>query len=272
VTSKVNPKTAAARLRRASRLRPRLAIILGSGFRAVAEAMDADAAIPYSKLPGFPKPSVAGHRGEARIGKLGCAPVLVLNGRVHYYEGHSMATVTFPVRVLAAYGVESLLLTNAAGGINPNYRAGDFMLFKDHINLQPDNPLRGPQPKGLERFLDLTQVYDPAHSKTLHTAARADRAKLHAGTYLAVPGPNYETPAEIRAFKKLGADAVGMSTVPEALVARQHGLRVAALSCITNPAAGTSKQKLSHEDVLTTAAQAAKKATGLITNFAQHHD
>ena len=272
MTPKVNPKTAATRLRRASRLRPRLAIVLGSGFRGVTEAMDTDAAIPYAKLLGFPQPSVAGHPGEARIGTLGGALTLVLNGRAHYYEGHSMAAITFPIRVLAAYGIESLLLTNAAGGIHPKYRAGDFMLFEDHINFQPDNPLRGPQPKGLERFLDLTQAYDPAHAKTLRAAARAARAKLHAGTYLAVPGPNYETPAEIRAFRKLGADAVGMSTVPEALVARQHGLRVAALSCITNPAAGISKQKLTHEDVLATAAQAAKKATTLITHFAKNHD
>ena len=269
--AKVNPKTAATRLRRASRLRPRLAIVLGSGFNCVTNAMAAVATVPYAKLAGFPKSTVAGHRGEALIGKLGDTPVILLNGRAHYYEGHSMEEVTFPIRALAEYGVDSILLTNAAGGINRKFRVGDFMLFKDHINLMPDNPLRGELPKGLERFIDLTHTYDAAHAKTIRAAARAAKATLRHGVYLALPGPNYETPAEIRAFAKLGADAVGMSTVPEALVARQHGMRVAALSCITNAAVGISKCDLSHNEVLDTVTQVATKALRLLTEIAKRH-
>jgi purine-nucleoside phosphorylase len=267
----VNPKTAATRLLRVSRLRPSLALVLGSGFHCVTGAMEIDAAVPYTKLAGFPKSGVTGHRGEALIGKLGGEPVIVLNGRAHYYEGHSMAEVTFPIRVLAEYGVESILITNAAGGINRKFRAGDFMLFKDHINLMPDNPLRGAVPNGLERFVDLTHTYDATHEKTMSAAARAAKATLRHGVYLALPGPNYETPAEVRAFAKLGADAVGMSTVPEVLVARQHGLRVAALSCITNAAAGLGKSELSHDEVLDTVTQVATRARRLLTEFAKHH-
>lgn len=251
-----------------SGLRPALALVLGSGFNHVLSELDVDAEIPYAKLRGFPKPSVAGHDGKLVIGRLGGTPVLVLSGRAHYYEGHPMERVTFAVRVLAACGVTDLLLTNAAGGINQKFRAGDFMVLTDHINWMGGNPLRGPCPAGLTRFIDLTQAYDPGLRELLQQSARQIRVRLHSGTYLAVSGPSYETPAEIRAFARLGADAVGMSTVPEAIVARQCGLRVAGLSCITNLAAGISRAPLSHEEVLETGERVKGQAAALLKNFA----
>lgn len=271
MSRKVNPKTSAKRLQCASKLRPRLAIVLGSGFHCVTNALKMDANLPYAKLPGFIQSGVTGHRGEALIGLLSGVPLLLLNGRSHYYEGHSLVQVTFPIRVLAEYGVESVLFTNAAGGINRKFRPGDFMLFKDHINLIPDNPLRGEVPEGLERFIDLSKTYDAGLANTMRAAARTAKATLHQGVYLALPGPNYETPAEIRAFAKLGADAVGMSTVPEVLVARQHGLSIAALSCITNAAAGISKEGLSHDEVLDTVGKNSSKAQRLIIEFTKRH-
>ena len=266
----VNPKTAADALRRASQLRPRLAIVLGSGFQSITQAMTVARAVPYAKLAGFPKPTVTGHTGQALIGTLSGTEILMLSGRAHYYEGHSLETVTFPIRVLAEYGIENILLTNAAGGIDKKFRAGEFMQFTDHLNFIGDNPLRGLHvtlTQGRERFIDLSQTYDPALNKALQAAARKTKTKLHRGVYCALSGPSYETPAEIRAFAKLGADAVGMSTVPEAIVARQCGLRVAALSCITNPAAGISKTPLSHSEVLEIGEQASTQAAKLITEF-----
>ena len=227
-------------------------------------------AVPYAKLTGFPKPTVAGHTGQALFGTIGSSSkkeILVLSGRAHYYEGHSLETLTFPIRVLAEYGIENILLTNAAGGINKKFRAGEFMQFTDHLNFIGENPLRGPLAKSRERFIDLSQTYDPVLNKALQAAARKTKTKLHRGVYCALSGPSYETPAEICALAKLGANAVGMSTVPEAIVARQCGLRVAALSCITNPAAGISKTPLSHLEVLEIGEQASTQAAKLITEF-----
>ena len=262
-------KPAVAKIKKLSRVRPTLALVLGSGFNHVLSQVAVDAEIPYAKLPGFPKPSVAGHDGRLVIGKLGGTPVLVLSGRAHFYEGHPMESVTFAVRVLAAYGITDLLLTNAAGGINKKFRAGDFMALTDHINLMGANPLRGPAIPGLPRFVDLTQAYDAGLTALLFKAARAAKLKLHRGVYVAVSGPSYETPAEIRAFARLGADAVGMSTVPEAIVARQCGLRVAAMSCITNLAAGISRAPLSHQEVLETGELVKKVAAELLKTFAK---
>jgi len=262
-----NPQTAAARLRKLSRLRPTLAIVLGSGFHGVADALEVDSEISCTKLAGFPRPRVPGHAGKALLGKLSGAPVLMLCGRAHYYEGHSMADVTFPIRALAAFGIEAVLLTNAAGGINRRFRPGDFMALTDHINFIGANPLRGTALDGKSRFVDLTQAYDPRLNRLLKEAALKSRVTLHSGVYLAVSGPSYETPAEIRAFARLGADAVGMSTVPEAIVARQCGLAVAAVSCITNPAAGRSRQLLSHDDVLAQAGRVRSQATRLLCAF-----
>lgn len=272
VRGKVNPKTAASALRRAASLRPKLAIVLGSGFHAAAKQAALAATVPYTKLSGFLAPSVPGHVGQALIGHLGGTEIIILQGRAHYYEGHSMAAITLPIRVLAEYGIESILLTNAAGGINRKYQPGEFMAFKDHLNFMGDNPLRGPAQPGLERFMDLTQTYDPSLTKTLHSAARKTKTKFHTGVYCAVSGPNYETPAEVRAYGKLGADAVGMSTVPEAIVARQCGLRVAALSCITNAAAGLTADALTHEEVLSTGATASQSAGKLLTEFARRYE
>lgn len=260
---------AAAALRRASALRPQLAIVLGSGFGPLLERVAVEAEVPFTKLPGFPAATVAGHAGKFVFGQLGGVPVLVQAGRIHSYEGHAMDTVTFPVRVLAALGIRDLLLTNAAGGINRRFRPGDFMRLTDHLNFMGANPLRGPCPVGLPRFLDLTQVYDPALGGLLDKAAKTARVRWHRGVYLALSGPTYETPAEIRAFAKLGADAVGMSTVPEAIVARHHGLRVAAVSCISNQAAGLSPHPISHEEVLATAQQASRHTGALLEEFAR---
>lgn len=262
-------KAAAANIKSRSRLRPTLAIILGSGFNHITSKLQVANKIPYAKIPGFPKPTVRGHAGELSLGTLGGTPVMVLSGRSHFYEGYSMERVTFAVRTLAAFGIRDLLLTSAAGGLNKNFRAGDFMMFSDHMNFMGVNPLRGPAIRGLPRFVDLTHTYDARLARFLRAAANQCKLKLHAGVYLAVCGPSYETPAEIRAFLRLGADAVGMSTVPEAIVARQFGMNVAAISCITNLAAGMSKEKLSHSEVLKTAERVKPKAAALLTVFAK---
>lgn len=288
--SSIKPAIAAAKIRKLSRLRPTLAIVLGSGFHHALSALKVDAKIPYKKLPGFPSVGVAGHGGELFIGKLGGTPALILSGRCHFYEGHPMERVTFAVRALAEYGIRDLLLTNAAGGVNKKFRAGDFMALTDHINLMGANPLRptvvarasrpceGKQLHADEMpaplpscFVDLTKTYDENLFQLLRKAALKTKINLRSGVYLAVSGPSYETPAEIRAFAKLDADAVGMSTVPEAIVARQCGLNVAGLSCITNLAAGRSSQPLSHKEVLETAAQVQTLAAVLLKNFAEFY-
>ncbi len=259
----VTPQTAAAHLKKVSALRPTLAIVLGSGFHHVLTALRVEKTISYARIPGFPVPGVSGHAGELFFGKLGGVPVVVLSGRAHFYEGHPMDRVTFAVRALAEFGMRDLLLTNAAGGINHGFRRGDFMVLTDHINLMGANPLRG-----ASNFVDLTRVYDARLGELLFRAGRSCKLKLRRGVYLAVSGPSYETPAEIRAFGRLGADAVGMSTVPEAIVARQCGLNVAAVSCITNLAAGISKEKLSHAEVLKTAERVKTLAAKLLERFA----
>src|SRR5882762_1183943 len=281
-----SPQTAAARLKKVSPLRPTLAIVLGSGFHHALTELRVAKKISYAKIPGFPKPTVSGHAGELYFGHLGKMPVLVLSGRAHFYEGHDMERVTFATRTLAAFGITDLLLTNAAGGLNKNFRAGDFMVLTDHINFMGANPLRpggsdassplvsatgAPQPP-LPRFVDLTETYDQKLRELLFKAGKAAKLKLQRGVYLAVSGPSYETPAEIRAFAALGADAVGMSTVPEAIVARQCGLRVAAVSCITNLAAGISRGNLSHTEVLETAERVKTHAAALLKNFAKLYD
>jgi purine-nucleoside phosphorylase len=266
---RTNPESAARHLGRLSPARPRLALVLGSGFGGVAAALRPEKAVAYSELPGFPPTAVGGHAGKLCIGELGGTTVLALNGRAHFYEGHAMEAVTFPVRTLAAFGITDLLLTNAAGGINPRFRPGDFMVLTDHLNLMGTNPLRGPAITGLPRFVDLTQTYDPALRALLHRAAKATKLRLREGVYAAVCGPTYETPAEVRAFARWGADAVGMSTVPEAMVARQCGLRVAAVSCITNLAAGLGGGTLSHAEVLEVGKRAGARASALLGEFAR---
>jgi|ERR1051325_970157 purine-nucleoside phosphorylase len=267
--SEAEPRAAAERLRKLSLLRPKLAMILGSGFHHVLGKLDVDKEIPYQKLPGFPPVGVKGHAGQLYIGRLGGTPVMLLSGRAHFYEGHPMSLVTFAVRTLAAYGIRDLLLTNAAGGLNRNFRVGDFMSLTDHINFMGANPLRGAEIAGMPRFVDLTDAYDDGLRRLMQRAAKTCHLKLRSGVYLAVTGPSYETPAEIRAFACLGADAVGMSTVPETIVARQCGMKVAGISCITNLAAGRSGEPLSHKEVLDTAERVKSMAAQLLIQFAK---
>lgn len=201
---------------------------------------------------------------------------MVLSGRAHFYEGHDLLKLTFPIRALSAYSISDLLLTNAAGGVNPRFKVGDLMILRDHINLIGANPLRGvPRARNLTQFVDLTCAYDVGLRALLQKAGRTSGLRLRSGVYLAVCGPSYETPAEIRAFSRLGADSVGMSTVPEVIVARQCGMRVAALSCITNLAAGRAHKPLSHTEVLETAAKVEAKTQRLLQYFVRlyhaHH-
>jgi purine-nucleoside phosphorylase len=260
---------AAARLIGQLSARPRLAIILGSGFHSILDEMEVLARIPFNQLPGFPFPRVRGHEGQLLLSVLGGQPVLILSGRAHFYEGYSMAQITFPVRVLAHLGIQALLITNASGAVNPRFRPGDFMYLADHVNFMGENPLRGECARDESCFTDLTHVYDPRLNQLLRQAARQTKTRLHPGVYLAVSGPTYETPAEIRAFRKLGADAIGMSTVPEAIVARHCGLRVAALACITNFAAGKNPKPISHTEVLAMGESVREKAVRLLLNFVQ---
>ena len=250
-----------------TRLRPRLAIWLGSAFGGLAEGLEVETRVPYAAIPGFTCPTVAGHAGELIFGRLASFPVCLLAGRAHYYEGHDLAAITFPVRVLARMGLRDLVLTNAAGGIRPDLHPGDFLLITDHINALGANPLRGLPERRPDGFVDLSGLYDGELSHLLSRAARRQKIRLRRGVYLAVSGPSYETPAEIRAFARWGADVVGMSTVPEAIVARHCGLRVAGLSCITNPAAGRTRRAISHAEVLATGLRTAGRARRLLGEF-----
>ncbi|MBI3018944.1 MAG: purine-nucleoside phosphorylase [Deltaproteobacteria bacterium] len=237
-----------------------LGIILGSGLGAFVDYLQNKKEIPYSQIPHFPMSSVSGHKGQFVFGKMGNIPVYVLQGRIHYYEGHPLEDVTFPVRVLKQLGATTLIVTNAAGSINRSYKAGELMLIKDHINLLGTNPLRG---KNWEewgpRFPDLTEAYDEALRKKAKAVAKKIKVQLREGIYVAVPGPSYETPAEVKMLKTLGADAVGMSTVPEVIVANHQGMKVCGISCLTNYAAYTGAHKLGHEEVLKVTQNASKK-------------
>jgi purine-nucleoside phosphorylase len=230
--------------------------------------LEAKACVSYKRIPGFAPVGVVGHPGELVIGRLAGVPIMLLKGRTHYYEGHSMARVSFAVRAMAEYGIRDLLLTNAAGAINPGFQVGDLMVLKDHLNFMGINPLRGPPVSHLPQFVDLSDVYDARLRRLLQRAGRACHVRLRSGVYLAVSGPSYETPAEIRAFRKMGADAVGMSTVPEAIVARQCGLRVAAISCVTNLAAGLTKIPLSHDEVLARVSHVKDAVGKMLARFA----
>jgi xanthosine phosphorylase len=237
---------------------PSVGIVLGSGLGAVAEAVVGAVAVGYDELAGFPRPSVEGHRGRAVLGERGGVPVTVLEGRAHLYEGAGMAELAVPIRALRAAGARTVLLTNAAGALRGDLRPGRLMLIADHINLTGTNPLVGPNDDAVgPRFPSLRDAYDPALRATLRDAARRLGIALAEGVYLAVSGPSFETPAEVRAFRALGADAVGMSTVHEAIVARHCGLRVAALSAIANLAEGLSGEPVSHDQTLRDAARTA---------------
>jgi purine-nucleoside phosphorylase len=228
-----------------------VAVVLGSGLGAFADQLEDVRSMTFSALPGFPQASVQGHRGRLAYGQLSDCPVLALQGRLHGYEGYDAATVAFPARVLAALGARALVVTNAAGGVGTALRAGDLMRITDHINLTGHNPLTGPHEEALgPRFPDVSQAYDPRLALALEQAAQAAGQSLRAGVYLQMTGPSYETPAEIRMARALGADAVGMSTVPEVIAAAQMGLPVCGISCITNLAAGIAPHPLTHEEVI----------------------
>jgi xanthosine phosphorylase len=246
-------------------VRPRLGVVLGSGLGGVADAMGDPVAIDYADLPGFPRPAVEGHAGRAVLGRLAGVPALVLQGRAHLYEGAGPAAIVAPVRALRLTGVETLLLTNAAGSLREDLRPGGLMLLADHINLTGANPLVGPNDDALgPRFPSLRDAYEPRLRAVLRDTAADLGIALGEGVYLAVSGPSFETPAEIRAFRALGADAVGMSTVHEVIAARHAGLRVAAISAITNLAEGLSDEPVSHAGTLRDAARAAGDLARLI--------
>jgi purine-nucleoside phosphorylase len=251
-----------------SKIRPQVGIILGSGLSDVLAGLKKAKQIPYGKIPHFPRPSVQGHRGVMHLGIWGTVPVAVLEGRMHLYEGYSPTEVAFPTRVLALAGVRILIATCAAGGIAPGATPGTFMVFRDHLNYQGSNPLAGPHDaRWGERFVDLSEAYDLELRREAKRAANACGVKCHEGVYAALLGPSYETPAEIRALRRLDADAVGMSTVPEVLAARQAGLRVLAIASISNRAAGLSKTPLSHREVLSAGRNAGRDLARLLDNL-----
>ncbi|HVF68871.1 MAG TPA: purine-nucleoside phosphorylase [Pyrinomonadaceae bacterium] len=231
----------------------RVALVLGSGLGAFADELEGAEAIPYSEIPGFARPTVEGHAGRLVLGRVGGVYVAAMQGRFHFYEGYALEEVTFPVRVFALAGASSLVLTNAAGGLNNSFEQGALVLISDHLNLMGTNPLLGPNDARFgPRFPDMTEVYDRGYQEAAVAEAHALGIELRRGIYAALSGPSYETPAEIRMLRLLGADAVGMSTVPEAIVARQMGLRVLGISCITNMAAGMLDEPINHEEVIET--------------------
>ncbi|MFW5947307.1 MAG: purine-nucleoside phosphorylase [Gemmatimonadota bacterium] len=248
---------AAEHLRGRLGTRPSVALILGSGLGALGDAVDDAVAVPYSAIPGFAAPTVAGHTGRLVAGRLEGVDVVVFQGRYHAYEGHEPAALAVPVRTAAALGAETLLVTCAAGGVTRRLAPGTLMLITDHINLMGRNPLVGPARPGEPRFPDMTGAYDAALRERARTAASELGLELADGVYAAMLGPSYETPAEIRMLERMGADAVGMSTVPEVLAARAAGLRVLGLALITNPAAGVVEGPLDHDDVIAAGAAAA---------------
>jgi len=247
---------------------PRVGVVLGSGLGAVADAVEDPVVVGYEDLPGFPRPSVAGHAGRAVLGRIGGVPVAVLQGRAHLYEGGDPEALRVPVRALQAAGASILVLTNAAGSLRPAVGPGSLMAITDHINMTGVNLLMGPNDDSIgPRFPPLRDAYDPALLSTLRESARDLGIALAEGVYLAVTGPSFETPAEIRAYRTMGADAVGMSTVQETILARHCGLRVAAVSVITNLAEGMSDEALSHEQTLRAAQDGAGDLARLLLEF-----
>jgi purine-nucleoside phosphorylase len=246
---------------------PRVGLVLGSGLGSFAGNLSGSIAIPYADIPNFPvSTGVVGHAGELVLGKVGETPVAVLSGRVHFYEGRPMADCVFPVRVLARLGVKAVILTNAAGGVRLTFRPGDLMVITDHINGFGTNPLVGLNEDALgPRFPDMSAVYDPGLQRILKAVARHLRIPLREGVYIGLHGPSYETPAEIRALRRLGVDAVGMSTVPEAIALRHAGARVLGISTITNMAAGILKKPLDHTEVLATTQRIGSRFVHLLT-------
>ncbi|SET27765.1 purine-nucleoside phosphorylase [Stigmatella erecta] len=261
-------ETVQAVRQRAGGLVPQVGLILGSGLGAFAESFARQVVIPYAELPHFPHASVPGHAGRLVLGEVGGAPVVAMQGRVHAYEGYSPAQVALPARVLCSLGIRALVVTNAAGGIHPQFAPGDLMVITDHINLSGWNVLAGPnEDRWGTRFPDMSQAYAPALRAHLLASSRRVAVPLREGVYAMVAGPSYETPAEIRMLRTLGADAVGMSTVPEVVAARHMGVPVVGISCITNLAAGVGTALLTHDEVAETAQRVAGIFSRLLTDF-----
>jgi purine-nucleoside phosphorylase len=256
-------------------IQPRLGIVLGSGLGAVTDAVDNPLIVSYSEIPHFPQSTVEGHSGRIVAGNLGGVPVIIMQGRVHFYEGYTPAQVTLPMRVLGVLGLRAVILTNAAGGIQSGYRIGQLVALSDHINLMGWNPLTGPNeprfaaiPGAALRFFDMTEAYSRRLRALAGQAAAAEGIDLVEGVYLATPGPSFETPAEIRAFRTLGATLVGMSTVPETIVARHMGIEVLGISCVTNLAAGLGATQLSHQEVFEAGRKVQHRLTSLLKRLA----
>jgi purine-nucleoside phosphorylase len=243
---------------------PQVAVVLGSGLGAFADALENPVTVPYSEIPGWPRSTAIGHAGKLVAGTLDGVPAVAMAGRAHLYEGYTAEEVVFGVRVLKRLGVKCLIVTNAAGGINTAFRAGQLVMISDHINLLGQNPLTGPNDESLgPRFPDMTEAYSKRCREAACAAAREMSLELPEGVYAAVPGPSYETPAEIRYLRAIGADLVGMSTVPEVIAANHLGMRVLGISCVTNAAAGVLDQKLDHAEVLATG----EKMKGTLTEL-----
>lgn len=261
-------ETVSAIRERAAQLVPQIGVVLGSGLGSFADDFEDKVAIPYAELANFPRVSVPGHDGRLVLGRVEGEPVVAMQGRIHYYEGYSPSQVAFPSRVLCSLGIRALVVTNASGSVNPSFRPGELMAIVDHINLAGWNPLVGPNDDRLgPRFPDLSAAYDPALLALLLESGARQGIGLKKGVYAMLRGPSYETPAEIRALRVLGADAVGMSTVPEVIVARHMGVKVAGLSCITNLAAGIGPKALTHEEVALTATRAAGVFNSVLRAF-----
>jgi len=244
---------------------PVLAVVLGSGLGDFANDLKNSLAIPYEEIPHFPRSTAIGHAGKLVVGKLGAVTIAAMQGRVHQYEGYTVKQAAFPVRVFGRMGLKAVVLTNAAGGINAKYGQGALVMLSDHINLQGTNPLSGPNEERFgPRFPDMTEAYSRAFRQMATEEAQRLGIELHEGVYAALAGPSYETPAEIRYLRSIGADLVGMSTVPEVIVARHMGVKVLAISCVTNMAAGLSNQTINHEEVLETGRRVRGKFLALL--------
>ncbi len=251
--------------------KPKTCIVLGSGLSPMADRCTIEAQIPYTDIPYFPTPTTPGHSGVLLVARVGKVLTYMMNGRYHYYEGYSTQEVTFPFRVLASLGIRNLILTNAAGGMNPGMNPGDLMIIRDHLSMFCESPLRGPNLNDFgPRFPDQTHVYNPDFIESVLRISEEMDIPVHTGVYAYMRGPQYETPAEIRTLRAFGADAVGMSTVPEAIVASHSGIRVLAISCITNLAAGISEKPLSHIEVMETGAAASERNIALVEAFLQN--
>lgn len=248
--------------------KPHIAVVLGSGLGNLSDSISNKIEIPYGEIPNFPSTTVPGHDGRLIFGELGGRNIVAMKGRFHYYEGWGMDEVVFPLRIFKLLGVENLLLTNAAGGINTQFRPGDLMLIKDHIGFLAENPLRGANVEEFgPRFPDMSQIYDKELLDISTECALKLHIEIRRGIYAYAKGPSFETPAEIRAFHAFGADAVGMSTVPEAITARHMNMKVLGISCITNMAAGVLHQTLNHEEVIETGKRVSEKFSKLVTEI-----